>query len=121
MRVHGLRDAFAGQESSNRNLLQLDGSRIIEKPADQHDPQPAAEVAVENLQGARKNKQEGEKPPDICSDSGRSVHASRDRPYDGPKHPTAIEWISGYQVEQKQRHVDVSEIFGDAQQGLGAG
>src|ERR1035441_10616662 len=118
MRTHGLRNGMARQQK--HHLLYLDGSRIVEKPADERNPKSPTKTAGEHLPDTDRDEQEGKEPPDVCCDEGRPAHVSCDRPHDGSEDATAIEWVPRYQVEQHQGHIDVGQILGQTQQGLHA-
>src|SRR5665647_1268487 len=116
MRTHGLRNAMARQQPPKRRLLYLDGSRVVEEPADERNPKPPTKIAAEHLPDTGKDEQEGKKPTDVCCDEGRPAHVSCDRPHDGSEDATTIEWVPGYQVEQHQGHIDVGKILGQTQE-----
>ena len=85
MSAHGLRDSMARQQTLKHRLLHLGGSRVVEEPADERDPQPSAKVAAEHLPDADKDEQKGKEPADVGRDDGRPAHASQDRPHEGPE------------------------------------
>src|SRR5664280_1171719 len=99
MRIHGFRNTMACKYTPQRYLLDLDGRCIVEEPADERNPKPAAKIAAEHLQDTKKDQHEGKEPADVRCDQGRTAHISCDRPHDGPEDATAIERISRYQVE----------------------
>jgi len=46
MRIHGFRNTMACQYTPQRYLLYRDGSCIVEEPADERNPKPAAKIAA---------------------------------------------------------------------------
>jgi hypothetical protein len=112
---------MARQHTLRSHLLHLGGGRVVEEPADERDPQPAAEVAAEHLPDAGEDEQKGEEPADVGCDEGRTVHVSGDRPHNGPEHAASVERVAGNQVEQHQGQVDVDQVLCQTQEGLDAG
>src|SRR5271157_5453975 len=116
MSAHGLRDFMARQQTLNHHLLYLCGSRGVEEPADERDPNSSAKVAANHQQDADKNKKKGKESAAVSCDEGRAAHISRDRPHDGTEDAAAIEWVARNEVEQHQRQVDVGEILCQTQE-----
>ena len=109
---------MARQQTLNHHLLYLGGSRVVEEPADERDPQPSAKVAAEHLPDADKDKQKRKESATVCCDEGRAAHISRDCPHDGAEHTTAVEWVAGNEVEQHQGQIDVGEVLCQTQEGF---
>ena len=81
---------------------------------------PPPKLPLEHLPDADEDKQKSKESADVCRDEGRAAHVSRDRPHDGPKHATAVEWVAGNEVEQHQSQVDVGEVLCQTQEGFHA-
>src|SRR5574337_320769 len=112
MSAHGLRDSMARQQTLKHHLLHLGGSRVIEEPADERDPEPSPKVTVEHLPDTGTNKQKSKEPADVRSDERCAAHIFRDRPYDGTEHAASVEWVTGDQIKQHDGQVDIGQILG---------
>ena len=57
---------MSSQGSLKDGLLHLRGSGIVEKPADEGDPQAATEITPQHLQYPNKNEEESEESANRC-------------------------------------------------------
>src|SRR5262249_48747748 len=119
--AHCFSDLVVCQQGLDHILLDLTLRSALKEPADEGCPQSADEISRERLPDTGENQKESDEASGKGRDGRRAAVLARRSPNDGPEYPPAVQREAGDQIEQPQDEIQVRQVLGYAEHGLGPG